>query len=181
MPEAIEAVKDWVESIGDDVAAIKRVIESDRCPEPARRLAAGALNYLVSRMDLVPDWTETIGCIDDVMVIRVCMGLASSHGLEDLDADELVVIGRLANDAERLDKLLGAEIESKLRKYCERLATQEIRGRKPETILRDPEMRKQLYSEVDDEVRRMPAATFADGETVALRLRSYLHAKLKNI
>jgi len=181
VPEAIEVVKQWVETLGDDVAAIKRVIESDRCPEPARRLAAGALNYLVSRMDLVPDWTESIGCIDDVMVLRVCMGLASAHGLDDLDAGDLVVIGRLSNDADRLDKILGDEIESKLRKYCERLATQEIRGRKPESILRDPEVRKQLYSEVDDEVRRMPVATFDDGESVALRLRSYLHAKLKNV
>ena len=93
MSEAIEVVKEWVKTIGDDVAAVKRVVESDKCPEEARKLAAGALNYLVSRMDLVPDWTDTIGCIDDVMVVRVCMGLASSMG------DRLQLLTRNRNRA----------------------------------------------------------------------------------
>jgi uncharacterized membrane protein YkvA (DUF1232 family) len=181
LSEAIEVVKEWVKSIGDDVAAVKRVVDSDKCPEEARKLAAGALNYLVSRMDLVPDWTDTIGCIDDVMVVRVCMGLASNMGLDELDSAELVVIGRMANDADRLEKILGEDIEAKLRKYCQRLATEEVRGRKPETIVRDAAVRKQLYAEVDEEVRRMPAANFTDAEAVQLKLRSYLHAKLKNV
>ncbi|HTM19262.1 MAG TPA: YkvA family protein [Kofleriaceae bacterium] len=181
MSEAIEVVKEWVKSIGDDVAAIKRVVDTDKCPDDARKLAAGALNYLVSRMDLVPDWTDTIGCIDDVMVLRVCMGLASSHGLDELDGSHLVVIGRLSNDADRIEQILGHDLESKLRKYCQRLATEEVRGRKPETIIKDPAIRKQLYSEVDDEVRRMPAANFTDAESVQLKLRSYLHAKLKTV
>jgi uncharacterized membrane protein YkvA (DUF1232 family) len=181
LSEAIEVVTEWVKSISDDVAAIKRVVDSDKCPAEARKLAAGALNYLVSRMDLVPDWTDTIGCIDDVMVLRVCMGLASSLGLDELDGADLVVIGRLANDADRLEKILGQDLEAKLRKYCQRLSTEEVRARKPEGIIRDPAVRKQLYAEVDDEVRRMPAANFTDAQAVQLKLRSYLHAKLKNV
>jgi len=181
LSEAIEVVKEWVESIADDVVAIKKVVDSEACPEEARKLAAGALNYLVSRMDLVPDWTDTIGVIDDVMVVRLCMSLATAHGLDELDADQLVVVGKMANDADRIEGIVGEEIEAKLRKYCSRLSVEQVRGRKPESIIRDAGVREQLYTEVDEEVRRMPAPNFTDADAVTVRLKSYLHAKLKNV
>ena len=51
----------------------KKIVEADKVDDDARKFAASALNYLVSRMDLIPDWTDTIGVIDDVIVLRVCV------------------------------------------------------------------------------------------------------------
>jgi uncharacterized membrane protein YkvA (DUF1232 family) len=179
----MQAVADWVDSFREDVNALKKVIEAEKVDEDARKFAATALNYLVSRMDLIPDWTETIGVIDDVLVLRMCVALANAYGLDDAleDADAIVAIGRLANEAERIEHIIGEDLEAKLRKYCARMAESSVRGRTAETIVRDGDERRKLYEEIEDDLNRMPAASFKDPEDVAVKLKSYLHAKLKDV
>ena len=53
----------------------------------ARKLGAGALSYLVTRMDFIPDWNEGIGVMDDIFVMRVCAGMATTLGLGDISHD----------------------------------------------------------------------------------------------
>lgn len=179
----MDALSDWVESFREDIGALKRVVEAESVGDEARKYAAAALNYLVTRMDLIPDWTETIGVVDDVLVVRVCVALANAHGLADAleDADTIVAVGRLANEAERIRDILGEDLDAKLRKYCARMSESAVRGRTAETIVRDAEERTKLYTEIDDDLNRMPAASFKDAEDVAVKLKSYLHAKLKEV
>jgi uncharacterized membrane protein YkvA (DUF1232 family) len=183
VPENIEYVSEWVESFREDVNALKKVVDTEAVSEEARKYAAAALNYLVTRMDLIPDWTETIGVVDDVLVLRTCVALAATYGLaENLeDADAIVAVGRLTNEADRISDLLGEDLEAKLRKYCARQSETVVRGRSPEGIVRDADIRKALYAEIDEDLNRMPASSFKDAEGVAVRLKSYLHAKLKDL
>ena len=67
----IDVFKSWADTIRQDVEAFKALLESAKADEKSRKLAGGALQYLVSKMDLIPDWNEGIGMIDDVMVLRV--------------------------------------------------------------------------------------------------------------
>src|SRR5262245_39816042 len=80
----IETFKSWSETIVADVSALEDLVKAAKADPEARRLAAGALGYLVTRLDLVPDSQEGIGSLDDVMVLRVCSQLATNHNLGDL-------------------------------------------------------------------------------------------------
>ncbi|HEY0252927.1 MAG TPA: YkvA family protein, partial [Kofleriaceae bacterium] len=63
----IDVFKSWADTIRQDIEAWKALLESKKADDKSRRLAGGTLQYLVSKMDLIPDWNEGIGVIDDVM------------------------------------------------------------------------------------------------------------------
>ena len=182
MSEHIEAFKEWVSTIREDIDTIEAIVGAESVDREARRYAAAALNYLVTRMDLVPDWEESVGVIDDVMVIRICLELASQHDLDEglEDAKHVVAVGRLLNEHGRIEEFLGAELYADLRKHCVHLADSVVRGRSTETILDDKGVREALIAEVAEDIKRMPAAAFADPESVALKFKSYLSHKLKS-
>lgn len=178
MTKHIETFKSWSESIVSDVAALKALIESTAEPE-ARRLAAGALGYLVTRMDLVPDWEGGIGALDDVMVLRVCAQLAGGHGLSAVHESHEINLSRMANEAERIGEFLGNDAYDKLRTYCSKLSDTVVRGRAPSVILSDAAARKALFAEVDDEVKKTVPVVIKDPADAELRLKAYLSHKLK--
>ena len=106
MAKHIENFKSWSETIVRDVAALEKLVESEKAEGEARRLAAGALSYLVQRLDLVPDHEQGIGALDDVMVLRVCAQLAAGHGLP-VDEDAEITLSRMANEADQISDFLG--------------------------------------------------------------------------
>ena len=177
--DLIESCKGWVGSLRNDVATMKAVLTAESVSHDAKKLAAAALNYLVQRMDLVPDHEPTLGVIDDVMVLRVCAALAIERGLDDgLDPDDLVDLAKLSNEAEVIESLMGADLYAHLRKRCERLAEEAVRGRTPERVVTDRAALAQLLQEVEDELARMPPASFGDPQALARQLNSYLMNKL---
>ncbi|MEZ4401829.1 MAG: YkvA family protein [Kofleriaceae bacterium] len=178
MAKHIDLFKSWSESIVGDVAALKALVESSAELE-ARRLAAGALGYLVTRMDLVPDWEAGIGALDDVMVLRVCAQLAAGHGLAQVDEAHEITLARMANEAERIAEFLGPESYDKLRAYARKLSDAVVRGRAPATILVDAAARAALFAEVDDEVKKTVPVVVVDPADAELRLKAYLAHKLK--
>lgn len=179
MSKHIAEFKQWVETVRDDVAALERVVASERAPKETRRLAAGALSYLVKRMDLVPDWEPAAGVLDDVFVLRVCARLAVGHGEDGLDDQAQVGLERLSNQAERIEAFLGADLYARLKRYCTGLAGEAVRGRTADAVVADADLRKALVAEVKDTVAAMPIDSFADAEAIAVKLKAYLEHKLK--
>src|SRR5687767_1561951 len=100
---SIDRMKGWIDSFPADVEALKKVIDSD-APREARRVCAGALGYLLQRMDIIPDWEETVGVLDDAMVLRVAAALAGDKGLDASPA-----VARLGNEADVIFELLGPD------------------------------------------------------------------------
>jgi uncharacterized membrane protein YkvA (DUF1232 family) len=174
----IDTFKTWSDSFHQDVEALQALVESETAHEEARKLAAAALNYVVTRMDLVPDWNEGIGALDDAMVVRVCMSLAQSRALGDLPGETEYTLGRLGNDAEKLRAFLGVELYDKLRQYCARLTETAVRGRTPAQIVDDPAARAALYADVVDELKRSVPVVVEDPDDAELRLKAYLAHKL---
>jgi uncharacterized membrane protein YkvA (DUF1232 family) len=175
----IENFKSWSETIASDVDAIEKLVEAPTADGEARRLAAGALNYLVMRLDLVPDHEQGIGALDDVMVLRVCAQLASGHGLGSVDEDAEIALSRLSNEADQISAFLGTQAYDKLRQYCVTLADLAVRGRTPGQVLADEAVRKALYAEVDVEIKKTVPVIITDAEDAELRLKAYLTHKLK--
>jgi uncharacterized membrane protein YkvA (DUF1232 family) len=179
MSEHIEQIKQWAAGFRVDVEAVKRIVEADSIDMRARIFAAAALNYLVTRMDLVPDWNETIGFMDDVLVLRVCMDLAGAYRLQQgVDGDTWARVERMIKDVVEVEDFLGEELCAKLRKHCVLLSETAVRGRLPESIAGDEGVRKALYDEIHDDLMRIPVPTFDDPERVAVHFTSYLHHKL---
>ncbi len=178
MSKHIDVFKSWSDSIVGDVAALKALVES-KAEIEARRLAAGALGYLVTRMDLVPDWEGGIGALDDVMILRVCAQLASGHGTWAVAEDHEISLARMANEAERIVEFLGEQPYDKLRSYAAKLSDTTVRGRTPGAILTDDAARKALFAEVDDEVKKTVPVVIKDPADAELRLKAYLTHKLR--
>ncbi len=172
MSKGTERIKGWVDSFAADVESMKKALDSGG-PEEARHLVAGALNYLITRMDLIPDWEETAGILDDAMVLRVAAAVASEKGL-----DASPEVGRLANEADAVAELLGAQLYPRFKKHVEGLAGQAVRGRHPKAIVEDPKVRATLFVEVGDEIKRIPPAPVADVDAVARTVKNYLSQKL---
>ncbi|HEX2690794.1 MAG TPA: YkvA family protein [Kofleriaceae bacterium] len=174
----IDVFKAWVDTIHHDIDAWKAVLESSEADTGARQLAAAALSYLVSRMDLVPDWNEGIGMLDDVMVLRVCAQLTQDHERGPLPAAAEVSLGRMANEADRIADFVGSASYDKLRVYCAKLVDQATRGRTPGQLVGDAALRKALYVEIDDEIKRRVPIVVSDPADAEVRLKAYLTHKL---
>ena len=52
------------------------LISDDRTPKPAKWLLGIAVAYLLSPIDLIPDFVPVIGYLDDVIVVPVLVGIA---------------------------------------------------------------------------------------------------------
>jgi uncharacterized membrane protein YkvA (DUF1232 family) len=178
--EHFDAFKEWVRTLREDVNTLKRCVENAKASSGGRRHAAAALNYLVTRMDLVPDWEESIGTLDDAMVLRVLVRLGMQDGIDDgLDASTLVAIGRLENEAQRVEDFLEEEeLYDKFRKYCAQLTRESVRGRSPHDIVEDAKVRDALFREVDEELERQSTPKFGDADKLAVKFRAYLRHKL---
>jgi uncharacterized membrane protein YkvA (DUF1232 family) len=175
----IDVFKGWAGTIRQDADAFRAVLESAKADASSRRLAAAALCYLVSRMDLIPDWNEGIGVIDDVMVLRVCAQLTQGCDRGSLPTAAEVTLERMANEADKITGFLGGPLYDKLRAHCAKLVDQSIRGRTPAQLVDDAAARKALYAEVDDEIKRTVPIVVNDPVDAELRLKAYLTHKLK--
>ncbi|HKA86372.1 MAG TPA: DUF1232 domain-containing protein [Haliangiales bacterium] len=174
-----DRIRGWIDTFAEDVGALQKLVAEPSAARDARLVGAAALNYLVTRLDLIPDWEETAGIIDDAMVLRVAAAMATEHDVGDLDADSLRALGKLANDADGVQAFLGADLHPRLKKYVQGLVPKIVRGRTPAAIVDDAKQRDQLYAEIKDELARLPPAPMTDPDRVARIVKNYLVEKLK--
>ena len=175
----IDVFKSWAESIRQDIDGFKALLESEKADAHSRKLAGAALLYMVSRMDLIPDWNEGIGVIDDVMVLRVCSQLTQGHERGALSTTADVALDRMANEADKITQFLGGSLYDKLKSYCAKLGDVTVRGRTPAQLMDDANLRKALYVELEDELKKSVPIVVNDPQDAELRLKAYLTHKLQ--
>jgi len=174
----IDVFKSWAETIRADIDAYKTLLESDKADDKARKLAGGALAYLVSKMDLIPDWNEGIGVIDDVMVLRVCAGLSQDTNRGDLSSSAEAALERMANQADKIKEFLGGPLYDKLKAYCSKLGELKVRGATVGTLMEDAKAREGFYKALDEEIEKTVPIVVNDPTDAELRLKAYLTHKL---
>ena len=175
----IDTFKSWADTIRQDTDAFKALLESTKADDKARRLAAGALQYLVSKMDLIPDWNEGIGVIDDVMVLRVCAALTQDHDRGALPTAAEASLERMANQSEKISAFLGGAIYDKLKQYCAKIGETPVRGITVAQLLEEDSARKSLYTALKDELEKTVPIVINDPTDAELRLKAYLTHKLQ--
>ena len=175
----IDVFKSWAETIRQDMDAFKALLESGTADEKARKLAGGALSYLVSKMDLIPDWNEGIGVIDDVMVLRVCASLSQDLSRGTLPTSAEASLERMANQSEKISDFLGGPVYDKLKAYCAKLGETKVRGVTAQDLIAEESNRKSLYAALDEELEKTVPIVINDPTDAELRLKAYLTHKLK--
>jgi uncharacterized membrane protein YkvA (DUF1232 family) len=175
----IDVFKGWAETIRQDIDAYKALLESPKADSHSKKLAGAALLYMVSKMDLIPDWNEGIGVIDDVMVLRVCAQLALGHERGELSTASEVALDRMANEADKITAFLGGALYDKLKSYVSKLSETTVRGRTPQQLIDDAALRKALSVELEDEIKATVPIVVNDATDAELRLKAYLTHKLQ--
>jgi uncharacterized membrane protein YkvA (DUF1232 family) len=181
LSEHISALAQWALGWRKDLKALEQALASDKAHAEIRRYAAAALNYVVSRMDLVPDWEPAVGLFDDLMVVRICavQGSSAAGGTDSLDEATATDWKRLAAQADGIRDFLGDDLFAKLTAYCDRQAGEAVRGRSPDQLIADARARAQLFTEVEAAVSRAGEVSVPDASQAAVRLKAYLGHKLK--
>jgi len=175
----IDVFQSWAETIRQDIDAYKAVLESKKADEHSKKLAGGALTYLISKMDLIPDWNEGIGVIDDVMVLRVCAHLMQDHSRGELPSSAEFSLDRMANEADKIKSFLGGPLYDKLKAYCSKLEEHAVRGRTPAQLVEDPALRKTFYGELEDQLKKYVPVVVNDPTDAELRLKAHMTHKLQ--
>jgi uncharacterized membrane protein YkvA (DUF1232 family) len=178
VPAHIDVFKSWAETIRQDIDAYKSLLESEKADDKARKLAGGALAYLVSKMDLIPDWNEGIGVIDDVMVLRVCAQLSQDHDRGPLPGNAEAALERMANQADKIKDFLGGPLFDKLKVYCAKLGDLKVRGNTIGTLMDEASARDNFYKVLDEEIEKTVPIVVNDPVDAELRLKAYLTHKL---
>jgi uncharacterized membrane protein YkvA (DUF1232 family) len=180
MDERAQKLRQYLESLPRDVRDILVLAEDTALPQPARRLAVAALNYLLLRLDLVPDWVPMLGLCDDAAVLRVAMASLADLETTALPAERMVTVGRLANEADALRDLLGDELYESLRRYVDARGGREIQGRKPDSILGQKRVLETWKRDIEGVLKdyRPDLSPMKDPDKVTRDLLSYFRAKL---
>jgi uncharacterized membrane protein YkvA (DUF1232 family) len=72
----LERAKDWARSIRRDVLALWYAARDSRVPWYAKAVAAFAVAYALSPIDLIPDFVPILGYADDLVIVPLAIMLA---------------------------------------------------------------------------------------------------------
>lgn len=72
----LQAARDTIDRLRRELAVYRRVLVDPRTPRMARVLLGAAIAYLLSPIDVIPDFIPVIGHLDDVLIVPVLFWLA---------------------------------------------------------------------------------------------------------
>lgn len=148
----IDTLNRWLTELPKDAEVLRQALLDPRTGSRARRGSAGALGYLLRKIDLIPDHFAGLGRADDVFVMRVAAAQALEAGLDGLSDAVAIEVLRLADEASLVQTCLGA-LYPRLWTYVEELANTPFRNRRTEQLLHSGEAQEQFLRELRDELR----------------------------
>lgn len=168
----LDAFGGWLIALGRDAELLGSVLASDDCAEPARKAAAGGLNYLFKSLDLIPDGIDDIGYLDDAFVLRVSAAQAVEAG-----AEGHAPLVSLAQESKLVREFLGETYE-RLDRYVAGLRTGAARGRTVQDILAGSEVLEEFLEDVKGFAETYRPPTFTRDPKNLIKLRAFFDAKL---
>ena len=84
----------------------------------------------------------------------------------------------IAVDTSVIVAFLGAGLYDNLKAYCAKLSDQTVKGRTPAQLVDDADLRKALWVELEDELKKSVPIVVNDPKDAELRLKAYLTHKL---
>ena len=87
-------LKIWAAKLRREARVLKFAAADPRVPKRAKWLAAAAVAYAASPIDLIPDFIPVIGHLDDLLIVPGLAWLA----LRQIDPELLLELRQLAED-----------------------------------------------------------------------------------
>ena len=143
----------WIEAFPREIEVVREAILDKHPPPVAKRLLIGVLTYRVRQMDLIPDYMNPVGLVDDCLVLRIAAELFLKYNADGLPTSTLQKVARLANDAEISKAFLGDALFEAMERYVAALPDTPFRDLTPEQILADERVRGRLFTEVNDSLK----------------------------
>jgi len=87
----------WRERLADlrwEIRALRLACRDSRVPWPPKLIAAGAVAYALSPIDLIPDFLPVIGGLDDLIIVPAGLALAARMIPSALLAEHRAVAAR---------------------------------------------------------------------------------------
>jgi hypothetical protein len=173
--DPLDLFPDWLRSLGADARALAQALCDTRLDPQERIWIAGALNYLLKSVDLIPDGVEDLGFLDDAFVLRHA-ALQSSRNHSG-SAEPHPVIVKLAREATDVAEFLGPDAE-RLEEYVAGLRIASVRGRSPSDIVEDETLARQVADEAASWSESYLCPTFLRDEKTLVKLKAFLATKL---
>lgn len=175
----IDTLNRWVIELPKDAEVLRQVLLDHRTGSRARRVAAGALGYLLRKIDLIPDHFLGLGRADDAFVLRIAAAQALEAGLDQLADQSALEVLRLADEASLVQACLGG-LYPRLWAYVAELAETSFRQRRTEQLLHAGEAQEQFLRELRDELRDYEAAPIqaAERRRALSEIKLFLATKL---
>lgn len=76
MSRQAQRIRQYVQRFKSELSVYRRVLVDPRTPRSARWLLGLALAYLVTPVDLIPDFIPVLGQLDDLLVVPLLVWLA---------------------------------------------------------------------------------------------------------
>jgi len=169
---------EWASQLRNDVEITWNLMQDDAVLQPGRQYLAGALNYLLTQLDLIPDH-ERAGLVDDAFVIRVAFGLTAEYAGK-VDTKGSAHIARLSNEEDDIKAFLGDVTFAKLRRYVIDLGQKSVRGRTAEQIVVDAKARADMRRELDQAIKKLPVGNeITDSDAVGIETDVHSYFKMK--
>jgi uncharacterized membrane protein YkvA (DUF1232 family) len=145
--ESLAVITRFVDGYLDAVNTTMDALTDEKTPEPARRVLASALNYVLDLLDIFPDQYQGLGVADDAILLRLAARQAVTAGATQGSLREL------AREADQVEAVLG-ELAAPLEKYLDLVADRAVRGRTVPQILSD----KVVFGSFANDVQRQVAS-----------------------
>jgi uncharacterized membrane protein YkvA (DUF1232 family) len=168
----------WIDTFGEDIRTIVELLDEDDAHEDLKRLGIGTLNYGLKQLDLIPDFYEPVGLIDDCMIIRVFASLALEYVIQLKDDRIKKRLVMMAEQNEVVIEFSGKEIYRALMNYVKVLPDRKVRHRDAKIILTNEDKMKDFKEDIAVEMKGYVGAKIDDPEGVCKDLKSFLKLKL---
>lgn len=165
----------WLQQLASDAQQVSLGLLSPSLTTEQRVWFAGALNYLLRSVELIPDGVEDLGYLDDAFVIRFAVREAFVE--QPFDSVELSELTRLASEAELISAFLGPDA-TKLCDYVSGLRIAKVRGRSPSDIGEDEVLAREVADEIARWAQDYCSPSFCRDEKTLVKLRAFLSTKL---
>lgn len=144
----VELVRQWIVSLPHDLKVAFEAMDDENLPRAARELAAGAIVYVVSPKEGVPDKRELVASFsDDAVLLRLALAGAAADQSADAFRERFEeVFGGLDEDLNLCRGVMG-DLMPWLEKKLSALPGLEYKGKRVRSYLDDGEAREQLFED----------------------------------
>ncbi len=80
----LERLKAWINKVKKEIAVLWLASRDERTPTPALIMSSFIVAYVLSPIDLIPDFIPIIGYLDDVLLVSLGVSLAVKMMPNDL-------------------------------------------------------------------------------------------------